>query len=174
MEVGLIGKPNVGKSTLFNALTLLNVPVGPYPFTTIDPNRGVSYVRFPCPHSEKGGPCTPGNSACEKGVRHVPVHLVDVAGLVPGAHAGKGKGNQFLDNLRQADGYLHVVDLSGSTTPEAFPPMRMETNPAPSRTASSDCQTMSLALSPGTASSRSYRQPVWTWGSAQSTPVELG
>lgn len=118
MEVGLIGKPNVGKSTLYNALTLQNAPVGPYPFTTIDANRGVSHVRFPCPHAEKGGPCTPGNAPCEGGVRQVPVALIDVAGLVPGASAGKGRGNKFLDDLRQADGYLHVVDLSGSTTPE--------------------------------------------------------
>ncbi|MFY9716520.1 MAG: redox-regulated ATPase YchF [Thermoplasmata archaeon] len=118
MEVGVVGKPNVGKSTFFNALTLLDVPMAPYPFTTIAPNRGISAVRVPCPHVQKGTPCTPGNARCVDGTRWVPVSLIDVPGLVPGAHEGKGLGHKFLDDLRQADGFVQVVDLSGGTDAE--------------------------------------------------------
>jgi ribosome-binding ATPase YchF (GTP1/OBG family) len=118
MEIGLVGKPNVGKSTLFNALTLLDVPMAPYPFTTTAPNRGVGAVRVPCPHTELGQPCTPGNAACLNGTRWVPINLIDVPGLVPGASEGKGLGHEFLNDLRPADGFLHVVDGSGGTTPE--------------------------------------------------------
>ncbi len=118
MEVGIVGKPNVGKSTFFNALTLLDAPMAPYPFTTLAPNRGVAAVRAPCPHTEKGTPCTAGNAKCVDGTRWIPVNLVDVPGLVPGAHAGKGLGHKFLDDLRAADGFVQVVDLSGATDAE--------------------------------------------------------
>jgi ribosome-binding ATPase len=99
-------------------LTLLDVPMAPYPFTTITPNRGVAAVRAPCPHAERGTPCTPGNAKCVDGTRWVPVNLVDVPGLVPGAHEGKGLGHKFLDDLRAADGFIQVVDLSGATDSE--------------------------------------------------------
>ncbi len=118
LEIGLVGKPNVGKSTLFNALTLLDVAMAPYPFTTLQPNRGVAAVRAPCPHPERGSACTPGNAKCVDGTRWVPVNLVDVPGLVPGAHEGKGLGHRFLDDLRAADGFVQVVDLSGATDAE--------------------------------------------------------
>jgi ribosome-binding ATPase len=121
MEVGVVGKANVGKSTMFNALTLLDVPVAPYPFTTIKANRGVGAVRVPCPHVGRGTPCNPGNSKCVDGTRWVPVSLIDVPGLVPGAHEGKGLGHEFLDELRGASGFLQVADGAGATAPDGVP-----------------------------------------------------
>src|SRR5579871_621930 len=118
MEIGVIGKPNVGKSTLFNAFTLLDVPMAPYPFTTLEPHHGTGAIRVPCPHHEKGTACTPGNAKCVDGTRWVPVNLVDVPGLVPGASEGKGLGRKFLDDLRASDGFIQVVDAAGATTAE--------------------------------------------------------
>jgi ribosome-binding ATPase len=115
MIIGLIGKANVGKSTFFNAATDLAVPVANYPFTTIEPNVGVAYARTKCVCREFGVQDNPVHSVCIDGNRFIPVKLVDVAGLVPGAHAGKGLGNKFLDDARQADVLIHVIDASGST-----------------------------------------------------------
>lgn len=91
------------------------VEIANYPFTTIEPNKGVAYVRVPCPCRDLGVKCTPHNSLCVDGTRMVPVELLDVAGLVPDAWQGKGLGNKFLDDLRQADALINVVDASGST-----------------------------------------------------------
>jgi ribosome-binding ATPase YchF (GTP1/OBG family) len=116
--VGIIGKPNVGKSTFFSAATMKTVPIADYPFTTIQPNVGIAYLRTKCVCREMGVTDNPQNSVCIGGVRMIPVKLVDVAGLVKGASKGRGLGNQFLDDLRQADALVHVVDASGSTDEE--------------------------------------------------------
>ena len=115
MLLGLIGKPSVGKSTFFKAVTLAEVEIAPYPFTTIKPNRGVGYVKIDCIDKEFNTQCNPRHGFCINHQRFVPVELMDVAGLVPGASEGKGLGNQFLDDLRQADVFIHIVDLSGRT-----------------------------------------------------------
>lgn len=114
-KLGIVGKPNTGKSTFFSAATLIPVDIGNYPFTTIKPNRGIGYLRTPCVHPEFNIEDDPKNSLCLDGIRLVPVELIDVAGLVPGAWEGRGLGNQFLDEIRRADALIHVVDVSGST-----------------------------------------------------------
>jgi ribosome-binding ATPase YchF (GTP1/OBG family) len=117
VSIALAGKPNSGKSTFFKAATLANVEIANYPFTTIDANHGVAYVRATCPCRELKLDC--GN--CRDGVRFVPIEMIDVAGLVPDAHKGRGLGNEFLDNLRQAKAIIHVIDASGGTDIEGNP-----------------------------------------------------
>ena len=113
--VGIVGKPNVGKSTFFSAATLATVEIASYPFTTIKPNRGVAYLRTQCVCKEFNVRDNPVNSICLDGVRLIPVELIDTAGLVPDAWQGRGLGNQFLDEIRKADALIHVVDASGAT-----------------------------------------------------------
>jgi len=121
MLIGLVGKPSVGKSTFFKAATLAEVEIASYPFTTIKANHGVGYVKVDCIDKEFNVQCMPKHGFCINGNRFVPVDLMDVAGLVPGASEGKGLGNQFLDDLREADVFIHIVDSSGTTNVEGKP-----------------------------------------------------
>ncbi len=121
MLIGVVGKANTGKSTFFKALTLAEVEIANYPFATIKPNHGVGHIRIECSDKDLGVRCSPKEGYCADSNRFVPVDLLDVAGLVPGAHEGKGLGNQFLDDLRQAHALIHVVDAAGSTNEKGEP-----------------------------------------------------
>jgi hypothetical protein len=118
MIIGLVGKPSSGKSSFFKASTLIDVKITGVPFCTIKPNIGIGYVIIDCVCKELGTKCNPKTGYCKNGKRFVPVRLVDVAGLVPGAHEGRGLGNQFLDDLRQASALIHIVDASGTRDAE--------------------------------------------------------
>jgi ribosome-binding ATPase YchF (GTP1/OBG family) len=115
MLIGVVGKPSVGKSTFFKAATLAEVAIAPYPFTTIKPNEGVGFVRIEDAASFFGKVSNPRDGFVLGTNRFVPVQMLDVAGLVPGAHEGAGMGNQFLDDLRQADVLIHIIDIAGAT-----------------------------------------------------------
>lgn len=120
--IGIVGKPSSGKSTMLNSLTDANAAVGAFPFCTIDPNKATGYLQVDCACSRFDTSlqklCKPNYGWCHDGKRHVPIMLLDVAGLVPGAHSGRGLGNKFLDDLRHADALIHVVDVSGTTNEE--------------------------------------------------------
>ena len=119
MLIGLLGKANVGKSTFFSAATETIAQSGNFPFTTIEPNVGVAHVKVDCACKSLEDRC--GSNQCMDGIRFIPVKLIDVAGLVPGAHEGKGLGNQFITEAMQADALIHVVDVSGSTDIQGQP-----------------------------------------------------
>jgi len=125
MLVGIIGKPSCGKSTFFRAATLAEAEIANYPFTTIKPNHGVGYVKVECIEKEFKVKCNPRFGYCIDGIRFVPIDMLDVAGLVPGAHKGLGKGNEFLDDLNQAHVLIHVIDIAGATNEkgEAIEPL---------------------------------------------------
>ncbi|MBD3209251.1 redox-regulated ATPase YchF [Candidatus Woesearchaeota archaeon] len=115
MLIGVVGKANTGKSTFFKAATLMDIEIANYPFATIKPNQGIGFVSVPCVDKDFGVQCDPKIGYCREHQRFIAVDMIDVAGLVPGAHEGKGMGLEFLNDLNQADCLIHVIDASGST-----------------------------------------------------------
>jgi hypothetical protein len=130
MLIGIVGKPSSGKSTFFKAASLAEAEIANYPFTTIKPNHGVGYVKVECADKDFNVKCNPRFGYCIDSVRFVPVDLLDVAGLVPGAHKGLGRGNEFLDDLNQADVLIHVIDVSGSVNEKGEPVEALSYDPA--------------------------------------------
>ncbi|MCS7093997.1 MAG: YchF-related putative GTPase [Candidatus Aenigmarchaeota archaeon] len=121
VEIGLIGKPNAGKSSFLKAATMLDVKIAPIPFTTLKPNVAIAYVTKQCVESFFNVKCNPKTGACENGTRYIPIKLIDLPGIVPKAHEGRGLGLKFLDEARKCEALIHVVDFSGMTDEEGKP-----------------------------------------------------
>ena len=130
MLIGVVGKANTGKSTFFKAATLMEVEIANYPFATIKPNHGIGFIKIKDAAKDFGKTANPREGFIQDEFRFVPIDMIDVAGLVPGAHEGKGMGSQFLDDLRQADALIHIIDVSGSTNEKGEPIERGSYNPA--------------------------------------------
>ncbi len=130
LKVGIVGLPNVGKSTLFKALTKKQVDIQNYPFCTIDPNIGV--VKVPDERLEKLA-----KVSVSAKILPTTIEFVDIAGLVKGAHKGEGLGNKFLANIRECDAIAHVVR---SFTDKDIIHVANEVNPV------SDVETINLEL----------------------------
>ncbi|MFW6378725.1 MAG: YchF-related putative GTPase [Nanoarchaeota archaeon] len=121
MIVGIVGKPSVGKSTFFKAATMSEVDIANYPFTTVNPNRAVGFVKIEDAARQFDKTAHPRMGYVKGKWRFVPMDLLDVAGLVPDAHKGEGMGSQFLDDLNQANALIHVIDASGSVNEKGEP-----------------------------------------------------
>jgi len=168
MKIGLVGKPNVGKSTFFASATLAKVDIANYPFCTIEPNVGVAFIaaRLDCPCKElreklqadgrlgpidqndprKGSICQPRTGNCTAFKRLVPCYLVDVAGLVPGASEGKGRGNAFLADLSNCDALIQVVDAAATTDIEGNPTSQVTDLNAAAQSIQQEIDFLSLEL----------------------------
>jgi len=114
VTIGLLGKPSVGKSTFFSAATMQTVEIGERPFTTIKPNVGIAYVRVEDAGKEFNVQSQPRQGFIKGDYRFVPITLIDFPGLIPGAHKGKGLGNEFLSNINQVEALIYIIDISGS------------------------------------------------------------
>ncbi|MEM5826111.1 MAG: GTPase, partial [Candidatus Aenigmatarchaeota archaeon] len=121
VEIGLIGKPNAGKSSFLKAATMIDVKIAPIPFTTLEPNVAISYVTKECIEKEFNTRCNPKRGYCNDGIRGIPIKLIDLPGIVPQAHLGRGLGLKFLDEARKCEALIHVVDFSGTTDEEGKP-----------------------------------------------------
>jgi ribosome-binding ATPase YchF (GTP1/OBG family) len=128
LEIGLVGKPSSGKSSFFKAATLIDVKITGIPFCTIESNVGISYVSVDCVCKEVGVKCNPKVGYCKNGKRFIPIKLIDVGGLIPGSHLGRGIGNKFLDDLRKASALIQIVDCSGLTDSEGKPTIGYDPN----------------------------------------------
>lgn len=130
MLIGIVGAPNKGKTTFFKASTMMLAEVANYPFTTIEPNKGVGFVRTQCIDTFFNVQCNPRTGFCKNHIRFIPIDIIDVAGLVPGASEGRGLGNKFLTDLNQADALIQIIDISGLTDEEGKPVKDKSYNPA--------------------------------------------